>query len=394
MRIRQYWLITFLAITTAAFFFFQEKQLPLTYHFAEDFDGNDYEHIYNFFTETENAYAVPFPFHQRVLVPFLAAQLNSGDIIKDFQWVNLFFTLLAIVVTFQLWRTLGFDLKWMWFGFIWLIFHWSGLIRLNAFDPITVDLPIYSLQALFLLLLLKRRFVHLLWLAPLATSQKESFIALMIVLCVYAWWYNKKTEESYFDLAFILGATILAIATQSVINYNFSPSEPGKGALITLGYHAKEVLLNPIKIVRWLTALGTAFSPLIYLIIFKNIIQFRFENKKNLIILFSIVYMGFGLLAGGDMTRIAFLGFPFIMTWLIIEFQEQPKLFLFFVLALTLWLLKPGYIPDPAFERELWQTWYPEFAPTDVLIGQIVYLTLILGILIGVIRMIERKKLL
>ena len=60
MRIRQYWLIIFLALGTAVFIFYKQQQDPITYHFAEDFDGNDYKHIYNYFTGTEENYVVEF----------------------------------------------------------------------------------------------------------------------------------------------------------------------------------------------------------------------------------------------------------------------------------------------------------------------------------------------
>ena len=362
MRIRHYWLIVFLFVITAVFFFYQEQQPTLTYHFAEDFDGNDYEHIYNYFTGTENEYAVPFPFHQRVLVPFLAAQIDSGDIIRDFQWINFFFTLLAVAVTFYLWRTLGFDLKWIWFGFIWLILHWSGLIRLNAFDPITVDIPLYSFQSLLLLILIKRKFINLLWLAPLATSQKESFIGVMIVLYIYAWWYNRKSQEGFFNLSYLLVALILSLATQYAINQFFPSSSEGKSALITIAYHAKELFLNPFDLIRWLAAIGMAFGPAIWLAFYHYSKTYRFDNTRNLLLLFTLLTLAYGILAGGDMTRIVFLGFPFVMTWIIFELKEMSSESVVWiqVLSLPLFMLH-DHIPDPAWERALWESWYPEF---------------------------------
>ena len=378
MRIRQYWLIIFLALGTATFFFYQEQQVPLTYHFAEDFDGNDYEHIYNYFTESEDTFKVPFPFHQRILVPYLAAQLDTGDIIRDFQWVNLAFTLLAILVTFSLWRMLGFDLKWIWFGFIWLLFHWSGLIRLNAFDPITVDLPIYAFQGLFLIILFKRKYLHLLWLAPLATSQKESFIGLMIVLILYAWWHNRKTEDGYYDPK-ILGAALgLSIATQFVIDYYFPASREGKGALITIAYHAKEALLNPFELIRWLAAISMAFGPAIWIAVYQYGKTHRYDNKRNLLVLFSGLYLVYGILAGGDMTRIVFLGFPFILTWIIYELRDCGSQFRLWLLLLSLPLfMLHAHIPDPAWERELWQSWYPEFMGQRMALIILAYVLLI-----------------
>ena len=369
MRIRQYWLLIFFALGTAVFFFYQEHQSPLTYHFAEDFDGNDYEHIYNFFVGTEDQYAVPFPFHQRILIPFLAAQLNSGDVIKDFQLVNLVFTLLSIFLTLQLWRILKFDLRWFWFGFIWLLFHWSGLVRQNAFDPITVDVALYTIQSFFLIIILKRKFIHLLWLAPLATLQKESFIGILIVLIVYAWWHNRKTDEGYYDLRLITSALVLSLGSQILTNYFLPSSNEGKGAFITIAYHAKETLLNPFEFLRWLAAISMAFGPAVWLAALHFSKTHRYENTRNLLTIFTVLYLAYGILAGGDMTRIIFLGFPFIMTWIIYELRDVSLEFRIwlFVLSLPLFMLH-GSIPDPAWERALWQSWYPEFStPENVL---------------------------
>lgn len=365
MRIRLFWLYIFLGITTASFFGYQHLQEPISYDFASEFDGNDYRNIYEYFTGVQKDYQVAFPFHQRILVPTLASFVNSGDILYDFQVVNLIFTLLSVWITFLLWRQLGFELKWFVAGFIWLLFHWSGLIRLNAFDPITVDVPLYFFQALFLWLVIKRKFIHLLWLVPLATVQKESFIALMIVLLVYSWWHNRKTQEGFYDIPLIAASLVLGIVAKSLVNGNFLPIEEGKGALITIGYHAKEALLNPFEIIRWLAAMAMAFGPALFLTFGQYSKSFRYDNTRNLLVLFSLVYLAFGILAGGDMTRIIYLGFPFIATWIMYELKEikTKHLLTLGLLSLPLMILYKN-IPNPAFEWDAWQSWYPEFAST------------------------------
>lgn len=373
MRIKGYWLFIFLGLTLGSFFFYQQLQPPLSYDFAPEFDGNDYRNIYDYFQGYREDYNVPHPFHQRILVPFLASLIGS-DIIPTFQWVNLFFSLLAIAVLFLLWRDLGFELKWFWAGFIWLIFHWSGMIRLNAFDPITVDLPTYAFQALFLWLVLKRKFIHLLWLAPLATIQKESYMALPILLFIYAAWHNKRTQEGFYDITYILGSILLAVAAQSVVNYNFPPSEEGKGAFITLAYHAKEAILHPFELVRWLAAMSMAFGPALWLAFNHYRKTNRYDNTRNLLLIYTGLYLAFGILAGGDMTRIIFLGFPFIATWIISELQEinKSKLLLLGLLSLPLTFIWKT-IPDPAWQWEAWESWYPEFARQETALLVIFY---------------------
>lgn len=376
MRIRVYWLSIFCLLTVGAFFFYQNTQPSLTYAFAPEFDGNDYTLIYNYFAEPQQEnYEVPFPFNGRVLVPWLASTLGSGDIIKDFQWINLVFTLLSVIMLFLLWRMLGFEPKWFWGGFFWLIFHWTGMVRLNAFDPITVDLPLYFFQTLFIWLLLKRRFWWLLLLGPIAVAQKESFIALLAMLCLYAFWHNHKTREGYYRVLPLLLALGLSLATKWSINLYFPPLEEGKGAIITLLYHARETLLHPFKLVRWLLAVFVAFGPAFFVACKHYSQTNRYDNTRNLLLLFSTVYLSFGILAGGDITRIVFLGFPFIATWIMYELREMTtkKLWLVGLLSLPLMMIHTK-IPNPAFQWGAWQNWYPEFAETSMLLTFAVYL--------------------
>lgn len=389
MRIPQYWLYIFLLATAGLFFFYQQNQPALSYDFAPQFDGNDYRAIHDYFVGNIAEYEVSFPFHSRILIPWLAAQLNTGNIIQDFQRVNLAFSLLSVFMLFQLWRMLGFELRWFVIGFGWLLLHWTGMIRLNAFDPITVDVPLFFFQALFLWLIFKRKFVWLLLLGPLATLQKESFIALLIILTVYGWYHNRREDDAFYELKWIIGALALSIAAKFLVNEYFLPLEAGKSSVITLLYHAKEAILHPLELVRWMIAAFVAFGPLLIAGSFKAIRRPYYDNRRNVLILFSLVYLAFGILAGGDMTRIIFLGFPFIMTWLIYEFRELkgPSLWLMILLSLPLTFLIRT-IPDPAFEWARWQNWYPEFASMETVGYFGVYFLICLGVVLA-----NRKKL-
>lgn len=392
MRIRLYWLYIFLGITIICFFGYQHLQKPITYDLASEFDGNDYRNIYEYFTGNQSEYQVAFPFHQRILVPALAALINSGDILFDFQVVNLAFSLLAVWITYLLWRRLGFEVKWFIGGFSWLLFHWTGLIRLNAFDPITVDVPLYCFQALLIWFVIERKFIHLLWLAPLATAQKESFVGLMIVLFLYAWYHNRKSKEGYYDLILIGASVVLAVVAQSLINSNFLPIESGKGALLTMGYHAKEAILNPFEIVRWLAAMAMAFGPALFLTFSRYSRSYRYDNTRNLLLIFSLTYLAFGILAGGDMTRIIYLGFPFIATWIIYELRElrTKHLLTLGLFSIPLMMLYKS-IPNPAFEWDMWQSWYPEFAESGIVWIVLAY-TLVVALIFNSVARLNLMK--
>jgi len=376
MRIPHYWLFIFLMLTAAAFFLYQEIQPPLSYDFAPAFDGNDYHQAYDYFTGQVDDYKVPFPFHGRILVPWLASLIGSGDAIGDFQWINLLFSLLAVWVLFKLWRQLGLELPWFILGFGWLLFHWTGMIRLNAFDPITIDVPLYLFQGLFLLILFNRKFKWLLLLGPIACIQKESFLGILVLFTAFGWYHNHKRQEGYFDLKWIVASLLLSFGASQLTQFYFPPAEAGKNSIITLLYHAREVIMEPMKLLRWLLAAFMAFGPFLIAGAFKAGQRRHYDLRKNLLWLFSILYLLYGILAGGDMTRIVFLGFPFIMTAIMYELRElkSKRLILIGLLALPLTSLL-STIPDPAFEWEHWQSWYPEFAEMKALILLAAYLS-------------------
>ncbi len=367
MRIPHYWLYIFLLATAALFFFYKANQSSLSYDFAPAFDGNDYRQIYEYFTGQREAYQVPFPFNQRILVPWQASIIGT-DIISSFQWLNLAFSLLAILVLFRLWRMLGLELWAFLFGFGWLLFHWTGMIRLNAFDPITVDLPLYAFQGLFLLIILKRKFAWLLLLGPIACLQKESFLGILIITTLYAWYHNRKRQDGYFDMKWLLLAVLLSAGVSQLARYYFPPIETDKSAIITLLYHARQVVVEPMKLIRWLLAAFMAFGPMLIGGIFSGSQRRHYDLRKNLLLTLTVLYLGYGLLAGGDMTRIIFLGFPFIMTAILYELRDfiPKKIGLLAILSLPLMSLL-STIPDPAFEWQRWQNWYPEFAETKFL---------------------------
>ena len=109
--------------------------------------------------------------------------------------------------------------------------------------------------------------------------------------------------------------------------------------------------------------------------------------RKNLLLIFSALYLLYGLLAGGDMTRIIFLGFPFIMTAILYELLEVKPHTITIITLLALPLTSLFYqIPDPAFEWERWQSWYPEFAPLSTLLILAVFGLISLAVLFTVKR--------
>lgn len=133
--------------------------------------------------------------------------------------------------------------------------------------------------------------------------------------------------------------------------------------------------------------MSMAFGPALWLAINRYRKTNRYDNTRNLLLIYSGLYLAFGILAGGDMTRIIFLGFPFIATWIIYELQEidLSKLVLLGFLSLPLTFIWKT-IPDPAWQWEAWESWYQEFAGAETVLIVLVYVIMVSIILTKTLR--------
>jgi hypothetical protein len=382
-------LFLLILISIGLFSLYLKIQPALTYSYSSLFDGNKYLDVYQFFQNQTDQYNIIFPINSRILVPFLAAQLPFSDPENNFILFNIIFFILSVLVIYFLWRQLGMPTGHIMTGFFWLFIHWVGIIRYNIFDPITVDVPLYLFQALLLFIIYKRKFIWLLLLGPVATIQKESFPALLIIIFLLSLYENIIRKSDYRNTIVIALSILVSYTGLAIVNFYFPPVDPGKNAILVILFHLKETMLNPFRIIRWMVAIFTSYGPLLMLAIWVGIKSRSILRGDKYILLLSLTYLFLSLLAGGDMTRIAFLGFPFIMTWILLELKET-KGFLFkaaFIAGIPLLKLF-GTIPDPAIMGwERFNNWFPEFANPVV-----VLLWLIYGIMcLAMFRIIDKK---
>jgi pilus assembly protein TadC len=180
---------------------------------------------------------------------------------------------------------------------------------------------------------------------------------------------------------------ILSIDVKQLANFYFPALESGRGAIITILFHMRELVFHPFKILRWAAAFFVAFGPFLIATLFDLSKRRYYDNRRNLLIIFSVLYALFGIFIGGDMTRIIYLGFPFIMTLIIFELKEisNKEFWILVFLSLPLMFLM-NTIPNPAFEWEAWQAWYPEFAPINTVLLFVGY-TLICALIIRTLRL-------
>ncbi len=340
------------------------QQTPLQYDACSQCDGKAYYKSYAYFSGQTPTYNVTFPFHSRVFVPWCLSFWSGEDLAEGFWYFNLLFTLLAVNALLYLWGVLGISVPLQFIGFSWLLFHWVGIVRYNQLDWITVDVPLYFFQTLLLIFILKKWYALLLPLAVVATLQKESFIPLLGLFCVwqcYEYYQNKSAISLWAGLALVL-----AVFTKTWTDIYFPAQEgTGKSSVITILFFVRETLKQPLDIVRLGVAFFTAYGGWACLALVRFEPRFFKESWMRLLLLYSALFLAFGLLAGRDMTRIVFLGFPFVMTLILLILSEEDSWLRYALAALfsvpVLRLLSE--IPSSTGTgAQAWQNWYPEFA--------------------------------
>ena len=71
-------------LAISSLWYFQHHQPSVDYSQCELCDGRQYLKAYQYFSGQSARYNVKFPFHSRVLVPWLTAQLSSNDANQGF----------------------------------------------------------------------------------------------------------------------------------------------------------------------------------------------------------------------------------------------------------------------------------------------------------------------
>ena len=309
-------LLLVLSFTVGVAFFYFHTQKTIDYTSCKLCDAHEYTKLYNYLKGYSSDYKINFPFSGRPLVPLLAS-FFPFDIVTNFEIVNFIFSLLGVSAIYLLWRKLNFPFYLIGIGLFWLLFHWVGMIRFNLADPVTVDLPVYLFHTLLLFIFLTKGYRWLWILGPVATLQKESMIAFITFLFLYLIVLNLiKKEKKEFNVD-VLIALVLCVLVKSTYNYFYPAIKPYQGSLRTVLLIIMECIQDPMRFSRWFVAIFMAFGFLLFLS-FKKVEQKHvYDEKGGFLLLTTLVALLLGLFGGGDHTRIIFLGFPFIMTFIL-----------------------------------------------------------------------------
>ncbi|MDN3668205.1 hypothetical protein QWY93_02530 [Echinicola jeungdonensis] len=369
-------IILAMAFTGLGFWSFSLFQSPLNHELNPLFDANQYQKAYYYFRGDSSHYSVNFPFSVRLFVPWLAAQLPGQSMMGNFKMVNLYFGLSWIPIWFVLGQKLNLERYKIWIGWFWISFHWVGVLKANLSDPITVDVPLYTFQLLLLWLLIEKRKTIwlLLILGPIATLQKESMLAILLILTLFPGlkWLIEEKKEAFFAL---LGAFILSWVSLKTATLIFPQANEGKNAIINILNYTAGLFGHPDLILRWICSITLAYGGFLWAGIWNS--KKLKAKYGEVIIPLVVVYVFFSLFAGGDFTRIAFLGSTFVMLFLLdalpLNFKQWVLLFIISLPAMRL----TGFLPDGGAQFDQWKTWYPEFAPWNWLVIYLGYTLLL-----------------
>jgi hypothetical protein len=333
--------------------------------------------MFNYFKGLLASFDIKFPYYSRAMVPFFASLVPIQDPIKAFAFINLVFTIMGVGIIYQLWRKLNIPLYLILIGLFWLLFHWTGLIRLNIADPITVDVPTYFIQGLFILIVLYNRYYWLLLIGPLTILQRESILVLLLLLLIFAFFHNYYWKERKpIPMLPVILAIALSILTKYFYTLEYPPVDEAKSSVRLVLFYIREVVFDPFKIIRWIIAILVAYGMFLVIALTKIKKNFFADPFFNFLTLQSFCYLLLGIIAGGDSTRIVFLGFPFIMTWIFLVLKDQSWMMLSIALLLSLHVMRLlETIPDPGVNFNQFKEWYPEFAPPAIIGGWAIYFT-------------------
>ncbi len=375
-------LLIIVTISIAAFFVYGAFAYEIDYSSCIKCDGKEYLHLYHYFLGKESFSTIRFPFYQRVLVPWLASIIPFDDPVACFRSINLFFTVVAVASLFYLWKKLSLPNYLIGIAFFWFLFHRLGIIREYESDPITVDLPVFFLQTVLMVIIWHRQWKWLWLLGPVATLQKESFLPLLLVLFILfvSYHYIVGKEESYErERRDIFLAFIISLMVKITVDQLLPAVDDKRNSFYTLGINSILFLMEPLKLIRWVVALCMGYGCFLFLALLNVKKNFKFDFFQLTLLGFSFTYFFFGLIAGGDTTRILMLGFPFIMTYclLVIKNENRWLIGLSFLLYIPVMrLISNGRYPilwrhdKPAPEHYYW---FINYAELDVVTPWAIY---------------------
>lgn len=375
------WIIAVAVLAASAvYLLYAFLQPTYTYSLLDPrFDAHQYAKIYTYFKGFTVNYEVAFPFNTRILMPWLAAHLPFDNLTADFIWLNGVFVVMTAGLLTWIWLKLNIRPFWIAIALFWILFHWKGLVRMYVPDPVTADVGGYfwltSLLTMFLLQEKKgsiavRNWVIIGVITVLGTLQKESFIAVMGVAVVWGglnvWLVRTPTMVAELvqtpttiaeavrapttitdSVAFrmikpLLFSFCLSLAVYCIVVFFFPSvsSDWRNNSIVSVLRGMKRYVGQPELFLRvpvsWFLAFGT-----FWLALFSTPKPlFLPTSRFSLLAPHVYLWLFLSVFGGGDTTRILFNGMPFVLTYLLVKLNQQPKWLGWYILMTSLPLMR------------------------------------------------------
>lgn len=386
------------SLTLVIYLLYAYFQSTYSYHLLDSrYDALKYAKAYDYFKGLTTDYQLSFPFNTRILMPWLAAQLPFNDLKTGFIWLNGLFIVLTIGMLTFVWQKLQIRFSLILIGLFWVLFHWKGLVRMYLPDPVTADVGGYFWLTSSLTLLLVREgekipiknwnkvIILCLWIfiAVLGTLQKESFIAVIGMTAFWGglnvWLVSAPTtagetqKKDAFSMTkgkfwVLFAALLLAILAHYSASHFFpaSTSDWRNNSLISLFRGVKRYAVQPELFLRlpisWLFAYGTLWLALLSASS-PSVLSHSPSSQQRLPLLTPhfCLWLFLSVFGGGDTTRILFNGMPFVLTFLLLKLNQQPKWIAWYILLTSLPLMRLNELePDLGLYPQATHRWCVE----------------------------------
>lgn len=310
-----------------------------------------YTSIYYSLINSTYPTTIEYPFNLRVLVPFIASKFSS-DINYSFFMVNLFSALTFVIFTYKSMQLLALKNIHFLILILWFLMHPLGF-HLYFVIPISVDPFVYAIMSVSLYLYLRKSYTYLFITLFVGLLAKESFLFILIILTLTTL-YSFLSNPSEKKLLILLGGIIEVLAYIYVRNHYittiFPQSQPYPISMTgTIGYWLHQALNDPNRFIVWIAAILCSSGLFLFNLNYRSITLKRISSDEHLLflVLLSLGYISFGLLAGSDMSRIILNGGLFILLSIFLLSKNIFNLTLTFLFSFIILRYYTNWFPSP-----------------------------------------------
>lgn len=346
------------SIVIYGFYFLFQPQSQ--YQFCPKCDANQYQAIIDFFRGV-NHEQIFYPYNNRILIPLIVSVFSFFSESIIFHIINA----ISVVVFVFFFSKVLVELKINNIVIIisigWIVFHFSGIIRPVILDYKTIDAPTLCFHAILVYVLYKEKYSYLIWLAPMGTLLKESYLAYTLVIFVYTIVLFIINDKNKLPFIPIILAVLLSLFLKLSVNKLVLPINTHHNEIRTLFLHVYLAYKEPLRVLAYIVSFYLVYGLYVW-VAFANIFKTKLKSHFELILfLLALVSIAFGILGGGDTTRIMMLGFPFIFLAIILVLKSLPIYSWILLLILSIIVLRlESSIPDFSINREEYSSWYVE----------------------------------